>query len=297
MKKVVVLTILLCYLSIGLKAEKALPILGIAHVAFQVSNLEQSRDYYTALYGFEFAFAAYEDRETWYLKINDDQFLKLVLNPEGTDDNRLVEVAFQVSDIGTTIDILRKRGLNPRSLEKQADGTLASRIIDPNGHNLLFVEYTIGSKQKLAQGKHLGAKRDSDRLEHVGITIADEKTANALYRDALGFQETWRGSRKDGGPDAWVNMQMPGDRGDYIEYILINDMKPTRQQLGTMHHVCYLTNDIQKTHQDMLSNALPDLKRYKPRVGRSNRWLFNVHDPDGTRSELMESGEAVTKSK
>lgn len=295
MKKVLVLTLILSCLSMGMKAEKALPILGIAHVAFQVSSLEQSRAFYTAFYGFEFAFAAYEGQEAWYLKINDDQFVKLVSKPEGTDDNRLVEVAFQVSDIETTVAILRERGLDPAPVEKKPDGTLASVLVDPNGHKLIFVEYTSSSKQTLARGKHLGSRRVSDRLLHVGITITDEEAADALYRDALGFQEIWRGSRKDGGPDAWVNMQMPGDRGDYVEYILINDMKLSREQMGTMHHMCLLTDDIQKAHRDMLYNALPDLERHEPMIGRSNRWLFNVHDLDGTRSELMESKEAVKK--
>lgn len=295
MIRIVVFTLILSCLSLGIKAEKALPILGIAHVAFQVSNLEQSRAYYTAFYGFEFAFAAYEDREAWYLKINDDQFLKLVSRPEGTDDNRLVEVAFQVSDIETTVAMLRERGLHPAPVKKKSDGTLASNLEDPNGHNLLFVEYTSTSKQRLARGKYLESRRVSDRLQHVGITIADEEAADALYRDALGFQEIWRGSRKDGGPDAWVNMQMPGENGDYVEYILINDMKPSRNQMGNMHHMCLLTDDIQKAHRDMLFNALPDLERHEPMIGRSNRWLFNVHDPDGTRTELMESKLAVTK--
>lgn len=294
MKKVVVLTLILSYLSMGMKAEKELPILGIAHVAFQVSNLEQSRAYYTAFYGFEFAFAAYEDQEAWYLKINDDQFLKLVSKPEGTDDNRLVEVAFQVSDIGTTFAMLRERGLDPSPVEKKPDGTLATVIVDPNGHNLLFVEYTSESMQTLARGKHLGSRRVSDRLLHVGITISDEEAANTLYRDALEFQEIWRGSREDGGPDAWVNMQMPGDRGDYVEYILINDMNLNRRQKGTMHHMCLLTDDIRKAHQEMLYNALPDLERYEPLIARNNRWVCNVHDLDGTRCELMESKEAVT---
>jgi lactoylglutathione lyase len=279
----------------GMKAEKPLPILGIAHVAFQVSNLEQSRAFYTAFYGFEFAFAAYENQEAWYLKINDDQFVKLVSNPEGTDDNRLVEVAFQVSNIETTVAILRERGLDPTPVQKKSDGTFASVLVDPNGHNLLFVEYTSGSKQTLAQGKHLGSRRVSDRLLHVGITISDEEAANALYRDALGFQEIWRGSRKDGGPDAWVNMQMPGNRGDYVEYILIKDMKLSRNHMGNMHHMCLLTDDIQKAHRDMLYNALPDLERYEPLIARNNRWVCNVHDLDGTRCELMESKEAITK--
>lgn len=295
MKKIVVLTLLISCLSMVKKAEKELPILGIAHVAFQVSSLEQSRAYYTAFYGFEFAFAAYEDQEAWYLKINDDQFLKLISKPEGTDNNRLVEVAFQVSNIETTVAMLQERGLDPEPVEMKSDGTLASGLLDPNGHKLLFVEYTYSSKQILAQGKYLGSRRVSDRLLHVGLTIVDEEAANTLYRDALGFNEIWRGSREDGGPDTWVNMQMPGDRGDYIEYILINNMKLNRNQLGTMHHMCLLTDDIRKAHRDMLFNALPDLERYEPLIARNNRWVCNVHDLDGTRCELMESKKAVTK--
>ena len=96
MKKILILTLIVSWLLMGMKPKKELPILGIAHVAFQVSSLEQSRAFYTAFYGFEFAFAAFEDQEAWYLKINDDQFVKLVSKPDGTDDNRLVEVAFQV---------------------------------------------------------------------------------------------------------------------------------------------------------------------------------------------------------
>lgn len=295
MKHLLVVTLMVSCLAMGIKAEKELPILGIAHVAFQVSSLEQSRAFYTAFYGFEFAFATYGEQEAWYLKINDDQFVKLVSRPEGTDDNRLVEVAFQVSDIETTVAMLKERGLQPTPLEKMPDGTLASVLVDPNGHKLLFVEYTSNSKQSLTQGKHLGSRRVSDRLLHVGLTIADEGAANALYRKALGFTEVWRGSREDGGPDAWVNMQMPGDRGDYVEYILINDMKLSRQQMGTMHHMCLLTDDIEKAHRDMLFNALPDIERYEPLIARNNRWVCNVHDLDGTRCEVMEAKEAVKK--
>ena len=295
MNRVLVIALMIVCVATGMKAESEVPILGIAHAAFQVSSLERSRAYYTAFYGFEFAFAVNEDSEAWYLKINDDQFLKLVGTPEGTDDNRLEEVAFQVSDMETTMAFLRDRGLDPKPVKKRADGTLATELIDPDGHRLVFVEYAVDSMQMLARGKHLGARRVCERLWHVGLTISNESAANALYRDALGFRETWRGSRKDDGPDAWVNMQMPGRRGDYIEYILLNGNQPDRQQLGTMHHVCYLTGDIRKAHRDMLFNALPDLEQYEPTVGRNNRWLFNVHDIDGTRSELMEDRKAVTE--
>ncbi|MEX0330989.1 MAG: VOC family protein [Puniceicoccaceae bacterium] len=283
------LLLMLTCLTTGTNAEETIPVDGIGHVAFEVVDLEKSQAFYTKHYGFLFAFSVDEGPEARYLKINDDQFLKLVGKPEGTDDDRLVEVAFEVSDLEATVTLLRARGLNPGPVRRRADGTLASVLSDPEGHRLVFVEYVDGSEQVLARGKHLGANRVSERLWHVGLTISDEAVANAFYRDKLGFEEVWRASRTDGGPDAWVNMQIPGERGDYIEYILLNGTTPDRQRLGTMHHVCYMIDDIGEAHAHLLCNGLADLKKYEPRIGRNQRWLLNVHDPDGTRSELMEN--------
>jgi hypothetical protein len=42
----------------------------------------------------------------------------------------------------------------------------------------------------------------------------------------------------------------------------------------------------------LLERGLPAEDRYKPRVGRNKRWLLNLFDPDGNRSELMEPKEA-----
>lgn len=272
-----------------MKEKKPLPILGIAHAAFQVSDLERARKHYTTVWGLECCFAVTEGRDALYFKINDDQFFKIIEVPGETDDNRFVEIAFQVSDIERTFSGLMENGLEPTPIAQRADGTLGCEALDPNEHRLLFVEYGLESQQARVRGKYLGPNRVSNRLQHVGLTMRDEAAANAFYRDALGFRETWRGARTDGGPDAWVNMQMPGERGDYVEYILINDDVPTRAQLGSMLHVCYLSDGIAHSHQKLLANGLPDLDRYKPMFGRSDRWLINVHDQDGTRSELMEA--------
>ena len=274
-----------------MNAEANSPILGIAHVAFQVSDLERSRAHYAAMFGLEFAFSVEEAREAWYLKISDDQFLKLVSAPEGTDDDRLVELALQVSDVDAMVGFLVERGLKPSTVVERADGTLASSLLDPDGHRLWFVDYVEGSQQARGRGRHLGARRVADRMWHVGLLVADEVRANAFYREVLGFREDWRASRYDGGPDAWVSLDMPGGRGDSIEYILLNGMKPSREQLGSMHHLCLLSDDINETHRRMLALGAPPLERYEPMVGRSNRWLFNVFDPDGTRTELMERDE------
>lgn len=296
-KNLLIAVAAMCCLNTAHSTEQALPITGIAHVAFQVSDLEKSSKQYAQYYGFETAFTINDETKAEYLKINDEQFIKLVAVEGKTADNRLIEVALLVSDLELTVKLLNQKGFQASAIFTAADGSLASTLIDPDGHKLLFLEYGPQSLQAKTRGKYLGKNRLSNRLQHVGITVSNEVKANALYGDALGFKDTWRESRTDGGPDAWVAMQMPGAGRNYIEYILINDMEPTRDQLGSMHHLCLLTDDIHATYKQLLANGLPTLDRHKPRVGRSKRWLLNIHDFDGTRTEFMEEGQAYERKK
>jgi catechol 2,3-dioxygenase-like lactoylglutathione lyase family enzyme len=132
----------------------------------------------------------------------------------------------------------------------------------------------------------------ANRLLHVGFTVNDEAEANAFYQQALGFEEIWRASRRDNGPDAWVNMRIPQSRGDYVEYVLVKGMSPSRAQLGSMNHICLHSDDIKTTRPQLKQNGLDDPNRHQPMVGRSNRWIINIHDLDGTRTEFMETKPA-----
>ena len=268
------------------------PIVGIAHVAFQVSNMKQSMQQYQDNYGFVSAFSVRDNGDSHYLKISDDQFIKLVQSTGQTDDNRLIEIAFQVTDLKSFVALLKSKGYAPSNIYTAADGTLASALIGPSQHKLLFIEYTQDSMQTKTKGKFLGKQRLADRLLHVGFTVTDEAEANAFYQQALGFEEIWRASRTDDGPDAWVNMRIPQSRGDYVEYVLVEGMQPTRNQLGSMNHICLLSHDIKKTRQQLTKNGLDDPSRHQPMVGRSNRWIINIHDLDGTRTEFMETKPA-----
>lgn len=274
------------------KANDELPVVSLAHVAFQVSDLEKSSQYYQKQFGFESAFSFGDEEKTEYLKVSDEQFIKLVEVDGATDDNRLIEVAILVNDIKASWTAIKQLGLRPSDIYTAADGTSAISIIDPDGHRILFVEYGPRSMQAKVRGKYLSSKRTSTRMQHVGVTVKNEAAANVFYGEKLGFKETWRASRTDDGPDAWVGMELPGTSGNYIEYILVEGMTLTRNQLGSMHHVCLLTDDIHITHKQLLDYGLPDLDQYIPRVGRSKRWLLNTRDPDGTRTEFMEEGLA-----
>ncbi|MEK7405950.1 MAG: VOC family protein, partial [Acidobacteriota bacterium] len=59
--------------------------------------------------------------------------------------------------------------------------------------------------------------------------------------------------------------------------------------LGSMQHICLAVPDIQAAYKQAVAQGLPDEERFRPRVGRNNRWLNNMFDPDGSRTELMET--------
>jgi len=285
---VIMLSWLACFQATGTAAPPSpLPIMGIAHVAYQSSHLEISQAFYTGMLGFELAFKIEDPAPAWYIKVNDDQFVKLVAVPGPAADDRLVEVALQVSDVDRTWTGLRARGLEPTPIQTQADGTRATSLHDPEGHLLRFVEYTPESQQSRHRGRHLGARRAATRLWHTGITVTDEARAREFYETKLGGQEFWRGG-PEGQPTTWVNVRLPGNRGDYLEYMLHHG-PVSRERLSSMHHICFQTDDLRDAHRALCNHGLQDIERYHPRIGRNQHWLCNVYDPDGTRLELMEA--------
>jgi catechol 2,3-dioxygenase-like lactoylglutathione lyase family enzyme len=182
--------------------------------------------------------------------------------------------------------MLADRGLKPGEKKTGRDGNWNCDLRDPDGHRVEFVEYRPGSLHTKARVKFLSARRISDHMLHAGLTVANLDAAMAFYRDQLGFTEIWRGGRT-GNELNYVNMRMPGPRGDYVEFMLYSQ-PPTKAQLGSMHHICLEVPDIQAGYKTAVERGTPAEDRYKPRVGRNRRWQLNLFDPDGTRAELME---------
>ena len=124
-------------------------------------------------------------------------------------------------------------------------------------------------------------------MPHLGILVGALEPQLKFYRDILGFEETWRGSR-DGKVLNWVNLKVP-DGEDYLEFMLY-DQIPAPTARGTQHHICLEVADIEKSLAEIKSR--PAAKNYtKPleiRTGINRRRQLNLYDPDGTRTELME---------
>ena len=71
----------------------------------------------------------------------------------------------------------------------------------------------------------------------------------------------------------------------------------TRQQRGGLEHISLETPDINVAHKELISRGLPDDPRRKPILGIDRHWLLNVLDPDGTRTEFMESRTVAAETK
>jgi lactoylglutathione lyase len=265
-----------------------LPISGIASAGFRVSDLDRARAFYGGVLGYEEAFRVERPGESpiHYFKVNDSQFIEITPDLGPDEEERLAYIGIETPDAAGLRRLLAERGLEPTALRREADGNRSFTLRDPDGHLLRFVEYLPGSPAAESRGRHLSERRLSTHLRHVGIAVADETRAMAFYRDTLGFVEIWRGGSEPGRTQ-WVNMRMPGARGDYVEYML-HTGRPTRDQLGSMHHICLEVPDIQAAWRAAIERGVPDAERFRPRVGRIRKWLFNLFDADGTRTELME---------
>lgn len=282
-------TLLLLLLLPVLCCAQELPLLGLAHVGFKVSNLEKARGFYTGVLGYPEAYTLKVNPDaptTVYLKINDDQYILLTADLKDSDNQRLTHVALLTSDIQKTRAMLAQRGVDVTPVVTGTGGSLSVTFHDPDGNELELVEYRPGSSAANARGKFIGNNRISQRLRHAGVIVANEQAAMAFYRDKLGFRETWRGGPTEG-QTRYINMRMPGPSGDYIELMLYSQ-PPSRQQLGSMQHICLEVPDIDVAYKAVVERSAPGSIRDKPRVGNNKLRLVSLFDPDGSRTELME---------
>jgi catechol 2,3-dioxygenase-like lactoylglutathione lyase family enzyme len=258
------------------------PIAGIAHVAIQTSDLAKARAFYGGLLGFSELGPKRAHTAVFY--VNDRQRLIVRDGLPPSRDERFIDLAFETS-VGPMREWLAGRGMQTSEVAADADaGGRRIETTDPDGHAVQFVELSPGARGATATPD----RRLSRRILHAGLTIKDSAAADKLYKDALGFSETWRGGRPEGTIN-WINMRVP-DGTDYLEYMLYPAAPPSRNQLGSAHHVALLVTDIQQALETARSRAQPGDRNHRanPSIGVNNRWQLNLFDPDGTRVELME---------
>jgi catechol 2,3-dioxygenase-like lactoylglutathione lyase family enzyme len=265
-------------------------IVGVAHIGLKTDNLEAARKFYTGVLGFQepFSLDKTPDEGTGllltYFKVNDHQYIEMF--PELTDPNmdRLSHISFETTDAEQMRAYLASRGVKvPEKLEPMQDGNRGFDVIDPDGHDVEFVEYRPGSLHSRNFGKFLPDTRISTRIIHVGVVVKDRAAADRFYKDILGFKLQWQGGMKDKDTD-WVAMRVP-DGTDWLEYML-NVNNPNPHTLGVMHHLSLGVPSIQEGYKLALQRGYE--AKEKPQIGRDGKWQYNLYDPNFTRVELME---------
>ena len=262
------------------------PIPGVAHIGLRTDDLAAARNFYGHALGFEEPFTV--DKPAGgllltYFKVNDHQYIEVFPELKAPDQDRLSHIAFETTNAQQLRDYLAGRGVKvPDTVHTGRDGNLNFSIQDPDGHTVEFVQYMPGSLHSTNFGKFLGSGRVSDRIIHVGVTVQDRAAADHLYRDILGFHETWHGGMKDDRTD-WVDMRVP-DGTDWLEYML-NVHNPSPRTLGVMHHLALGVPSVADGYKTIAGRGL---KSEKPQIGRDGKWQLNLYDPNFTRTELME---------
>jgi len=284
----------LALLSVAVFASAREPkrprILGVAHAAFFVHDIEKSRAFYKGFLGYDEAFPLKNGDGTLaltFIKINDRQYLELFPEREAGSD-RLAHISVETDNAEMMRLYLKARGVTvPDTVSRGRIGNTSFNVKDPDGHTLEFVQYEPTGQTALAQRQLMTGEAVSRDMRHLGILVGALGEAMGFYRDVLGFTETWRGSR-DGKELSWVNLQVP-DGDDYIEFMLYRDL-PAPTKRGSQHHIALFVPDIAKTEAVLKARAAKTgyAQTIEIRTGINRKRQLNLYDPDGTRCELME---------
>lgn len=271
-------------------------IVGLAHVAFRVSDLGKTSAFYADLLGYAepFSLSDGSGKTTIALvKVNDEQYVEL-LQGDARSQGQLDHFALYTDDLAAMrgylvaqrvpifIDIHQGRVGNP-----------FLTIRDPDGRLIEIVQYSPNSLTGRSHGKSMPASRVSGHITHVGIVVRSEGSALKFYRDILGFREISRG-RAAGGQPGWVDLQAP-DGSDYIELLPFAAV-PSSSDLKAQNHFGLATSDVRKTVAGLQLRATSGTLTSPIAVQTGGKLPLraNVFDPDGVRIELMEPLPAGT---
>jgi catechol 2,3-dioxygenase-like lactoylglutathione lyase family enzyme len=263
------------------------PIIGVAHIGLKTDDMSAARQFYTGLLGFQEPFSlnkADGSLMLTYFKVNDHQYIEVFPELKVPKEDRLIDVAFETTDAEQLRAYLASKGAKvPDKLGPRQDGNLGFDVVDPDGHDVEFIQYVPGSLHEKQFGKYLPENRISQHMIHVGITVKDRDAADHFYRDILGFKQTWYGGMTDTRTD-WVDMRVP-EGTDWLEYML-NVHDPDPRVLGIMHHLALGTPSVDASYKILLKRGLKTTEA--PKIGRDGKWQLNLYDPNLTRVEMME---------
>jgi catechol 2,3-dioxygenase-like lactoylglutathione lyase family enzyme len=284
-----------CLIALTLAAAAQMPdrpiarpkITGISHLAVYTSDPAATDHYYREIIG-----AAKvpdpENPQGVRYAINSTQFIEVLPLPEGAGINRLDHTAWNTGDAeGMRKYLSVKAWKVPGAVTRGADGSRWFEVKDPEGNKVQFVQPPDHPKVPDAPnaiGHH---------IIHVGFLVHSRADEDTFYRDLLGFRPYWFGGMVEGKID-WVSQQTPNSH-DWLEYML-SSMTPAsttppeklQHQLGVMDHLSIGVGSVPEAYKVLeAGNRLGGVHDTGPKIGKDGKYQFNLYDPDGIRTELM----------
>jgi catechol 2,3-dioxygenase-like lactoylglutathione lyase family enzyme len=163
-------------------------IIGIAHIAFRVSDLDREITFLGKL-GYEESFAITNNGKIAevFIKINDRQFIELYPQTNPPQPLGWMHVCFEVGDLNTLYSFYDSIGLKLLPVRKAGAGNLISAINDPEGRVTELTQYMPGSKHMADKGQHIGINRVSTELMGFDLPVKEGAADKEFYTD-LGFE-------------------------------------------------------------------------------------------------------------
>jgi catechol 2,3-dioxygenase-like lactoylglutathione lyase family enzyme len=197
-------------------------IVGIAHVAFRVSDLDREIAFLGKL-GYQESFAMSNAGKTSevFIKINDHEFIELYPQTDRSQLLGWMHVCYEAGDLNALQRYYASEGLNPTPVRKAAAGNLISSINDPEHGVTEFTQYMPGSRHTLDIGQHLGANRISTELMGIDLPVREGAAMKEFYAD-LGFEaEDTNGNVRlttPGAPDLHMELRAatPGSQPEFL---------------------------------------------------------------------------------
>ena len=255
------------------------PITGIAKVSLTTTDAEAARRFYTGVLGLRTGGGCSGGNDGCYL-VNDQQRIEIFSAPGTRPWDPLGELAFATPDVSAMRAYLLAHHIKGVGALETDGGRARFSLLDPGGRYLVFVQApSPAASSRASVGEAVGA-----RLLHVGFAVFDRKSADAFYRDLLGFRMYWQGGTKETDTD-WVQLMVP-DGSDSIEYTLNADPESGVDQLSVSNHLALGVVSVKAAVALMRKHGLQS--KSQPAIGRDGKWHFDTLDPDAIRIELME---------
>lgn len=264
-------------------APAAPHIVGMAHMAYNVTDLKAARDYYEGFLGFQEAFTLKNADGTdhvVYIKINDHQFIELYAEPV-KNYGYIHDAGFETNDAKGMRDHLASIGATvPAAVKKDDAGNLSFEVTDPSGFTLQIVQYLPDSMTSKSKGKFLPASRISDHIDHIGLLEKDKDDTWKWYADAFGFTKEGDGTK----------MAIPGSP-DRFEVGWEKKQPPAEARFHVKDHICLSNSDVPKMTAELRGKPqiteFPDAIADTHQLGNGKN-VVEIYDSNHNRVEVME---------